>query len=186
MSYEMIVCAMALGFGICTFIAIKKKRFRLYPLVCTAMLLAFIGFTAMSYFALFAPNSDIELLLFGGSFGVFWFLLGVNDLYFVIGCNKEIKAVYCGFNAYPGNRGVTIYSPVFEYGIDGTVYHEQTTQNVPYGMLKNMIQGESYFIYINPKRPGMYVLRRKIGYTTVILFFFAIAFPMIAIGWLWL
>lgn len=169
MFMEVFVYIMTLLFGISAFILIKEKRYKIIPLLCFDMLLAFLGFAVTSFVILFIRNEKLEVLLIMSVLGLFLFLLGVNDICSVLHCNQKIEAVYCGFNSYTGGRyGVTSYAPVFEYVCGGTVYHEQTTQTVSYRLLQNMTEGNSYPIYINAKHPGVYVLKRKIRFTTVI------------------
>ena len=116
-------------------------------------------------------------------FGLFLFLLGANDIYAVFCCNQKIEAIYCGYNSYPGRYGITSYAPVFEYVCNGTAYHEQTTLTVPYRLLRRMTEGNTYPIYIHSKHPGVCVLKRRIRFTTVIEFGFAIMFLVVAILW---
>ena len=135
---------------------------------------------------LFIPDEELGFFLAMGVLGLFLFLLGVNDIYSVFRCNQKIEAVYCGYNSYPGGRfGITSYAPVFEYICAGKVYHEQTTQTVPYRVLRNMTVGSSYPIYIHSKHPGVYVWKRRIRFTTVLMFAMALLFLTIAIQWLW-
>ena len=112
---------------------------------------------------------------------MFLFLLGVNDIYAVFRCNQKIEATYCGYNSYPGGRyGITSYAPVFEYICNGTAYHEQATLTVPYRRLQGMTEGNTYPIYIHSKHPGVCVLKRRIRFTTVIEFGFAVLFFAVA------
>lgn len=185
MFVEIFVYVMTLLFGVSSFVVIKEKRYKIIPLVCFAMILTFLGFAVTSLVVLFARNEDLEVILIMVVLGLFLFLLGVNDVWSVLRCNQKIEAVYCGCNSYPGGRyGVTGYAPVFEYVCNGTAYHEQTTQTVPYRLLQNMTEGNAYPIYVNSKHPGVYVLERKIRFTTVICFVFAMMF--FATGILWL
>ena len=78
---------------------------------------------------------------------------------------------------------ITSYAPVFEYVCNGTAYHEQTTLTVPYRLLRRMTEGNTYPIYIHSKHPGVCVLKRRIRFTTVIEFGFAIMFLVVAILW---
>ena len=87
------------------------------------------------------------------------------------------------YNSYPGRYGITSYAPVFEYICNGTAYHEQTTLTVPYRLLRRMTEGNTYPIYIHSKHPGVCVLKRRIRFTTVIEFGFAIMFLVVAILW---
>lgn len=184
MFIEVLVYVLTILFGISVFFIIWRKRYKIAPLICFDMILTFLGFAVISFVILFARNEELEVFLIMNVFGLFLFFLGVNDIYSALRCNQKIEAVYCGFNSYPGGHyGVTSYAPVFEYVCGGTVYHGQTAQTVPYRLLQSMIEGNSYPVYINPKYPGVYVLKRKIRFTTVICFAFAMMFLAATIIW---
>ena len=104
-----------------------------------------------------------------------------------LGNEKLINFAYWiggeGYNSYPGRYGITSYAPVFGYVCNGTAYHEQTTLTVPYRLLRRMTEGNTYPIYIHSKHPGVCVLKRRIRFTTVIEFGFAIMFLVVAILW---
>ena len=104
-----------------------------------------------------------------------------------LGNEKLINFAYWiggeGYNSYSGRYGITSYAPVFEYVCNGTAYHEQTTLTVPYRLLRRMTEGNTYPIYIHSKHPGVCVLKRRIRFTTVIEFGFAIMFLVVAILW---
>ena len=103
-----------------------------------------------------------------------------------LGNEKFINFAYwIGGERYnnPGRYGITSYAPVFEYVCNGTAYHEQTTLTVPYRLLRRMAEGNTYPIYIHSKHPGVCVLKRRIRFTTVIEFGFAMMFLVVAILW---
>ena len=150
---------------------------------CLDIILTFAGFAITSFVILFVGNEALEALLIMSVFGLFLFLLGVNDIYAVFCCNQKIEAIYCGYNSYPGRYGITSYAPVFGYVCNGTAYHEQTTLTLPYRLLRRMTEGNTYPIYIHSKHPGVCVLKRRIRFTTVIEIGFAIMFLVVAILW---
>ena len=64
--------------------------------------------------------------------------------------------MYCGYNTYYGGNGISTQSPIFEYTYNGTHYREQTAQTVSYKRLnRNMMQGNVYNIYVDPKHPAV-------------------------------
>ena len=170
MVMEALVYILTLLFGVSTVIIIKNKRYKVVPFICLDIILTFAGFAITSFVILFVGNEALEALLIMSVFGLFLFLLGVNDIYAVFCCNQKIEAIYCGYNSYPGRYGITSYAPVFGYVCNGTAYHEQT-------------EGNTYPIYIHSKHPGVCVLKRRIRFTTVIEFGFAIMFLVVAILW---
>lgn len=181
MVMEALVYILTLLFGVSTVIIIKNKRYKIVPFICLDIILTFVGFAITSFVILFVRNENLEALLIMSVFGVFLFLLGVNDIYAVFRCNQKIEATYCGYNSYPGGRyGITSYAPVFEYICNGTAYHEQATLTVPYRRLQGMTEGNTYPIYIHSKHPGVCVLKRRIRFTTVIEFGFAVLFFAVA------
>ena len=169
----------------CSFLKLLSYRHtaKVVPFICLDIILTFAGFAITSFVILFVGNEALEALLIMSVFGLFLFLLGVNDIYAVFCCNQKIEAIYCGYNSYPGRYGITSYAPVFEYVCNGTAYHEQTTLTVPYRLLRRMTEGNTYPIYIHSKHPGVCVLKRRIRFTTVIEFGFAIMFLVVAILW---
>ena len=154
MVMEALVYILTLLFGVSTVIIIKNKRYKVVPFICLDIILTFAGFAITSFVILFVGNEALEALLIMSVFGLFLFLLGVNDIYAVFCCNQKIEAIYCGYNSYPGRYGITSYAPVFEYVCNGTAYHEQTTLTVPYRLLRRMTEGNTYPIYIHSKHPG--------------------------------
>ena len=170
MVMEALVYILTLLFGVSTVIIIKNKRYKVVPFICLDIILTFAGFAITSFVILFVGNEALEALLIMSVFGLFLFLLGVNDIYAVFCCNQKIEAIYCGYNSYPGRYGITSYAPVFGYVCNGTAYHEQTTLTVPYRLLRRMTEGNTYPIYIHSKHPGVCVLKRRIRFTTVIEF----------------
>ncbi len=91
------------------------------------------------------------------------------------GCKFE--DAYRGYNTYYGGNGVSTQSPVFEYMYNGTLYQEQTTQNISYKHLtQNMRNGETYSIYVNPKHPAVFILSKKIKVGSIITTILGIMF----------
>ncbi len=68
-----------------------------------------------------------------------------------------------------GGNGISTQSPIFEYTYNGMFYREQTMQNVSYKQLnKSMTEGNSYSLYIDLKKPKVYILTKKIKAGTII------------------
>lgn len=101
MVMEALVYILTLLFGVSTVIIIKNKRYKVVPFICLDIILTFAGFAITSFVILFVGNEALEALLIMSVFGLFLFLLGVNDIYAVFCCNQKIEAIYCGYNSYP-------------------------------------------------------------------------------------
>ena len=157
-------------FGIVCFVIMKKKRYKVMPLICLIMFICFIGFGIISLVYSFVPYGEIFVMPLGSIvFGLISILVGVNDLYSLLCCRKKVDGVYCGYNTYYGGNGISTQAPVFEYTYNGTYYREQTTQNISHKRLnKGMTQGKMYSIYIDPKHPAVFVLTKRIRIGTIV------------------
>ena len=125
-------------FGIVCFVIMKKKRYKVMPLICLIMFICFIGFGIISLVYSFVPYGEIFVMPLGSIvFGLISILVGVNDLYSLLCCRKKVDGVYCGYNTYYGGNGISTQAPVFEYTYNGTYYREQTTQNISHKRLNS-------------------------------------------------
>ena len=157
-------------FGIVCFVIMKKKRYKVMPLICLIMFICFIGCGIVSLVCSFVPYGEIFVMpLASIVFGLVSILVGVNDLYSLMRCREKVDGVYCGYNTYYGGNGISTQSPVFEYTYNGTYYREQTTQNISHKRLnRSMAQGKVYSIYIDPKHPAVFILSKKIKIGTIV------------------
>ena len=157
-------------FGIVCFGIIKKKRYKVMPLICLIMFICFIGCGIVSLVCSFVPYGEIFVMPLGSIvFGLIFILVGVNDLYSLLCCREKVDGVYCGYNTYYGGNGISTQAPVFEYTYNGTYYREQTTQNISHKRLnRSMTQGNVYSIYIDPKHPAVFILAKKINIGTIV------------------
>ncbi len=157
-------------FAIASFIILKKKRYKVMPLICLIIFISFIGSATISILSIVLPYGEILVYPLGTiMFGLILLLVGLNDLYSLRRCKEKVDGVYCGYNTYYGNNGVSTQSPIFEYTYNETIYHEQTTKNISYKQLnRNMITGNVYSIYVDPKHPAVYILIKKVKAGTII------------------
>ena len=151
-------------FGIVCFVIMKKKRYKVMPLICLIMFICFIGCGIVSILSLTLPYGEILVYPLGAIiFGLVFILVGVNDLYSLLRCREKVDGVYCGYNTYYGGNGISTQSPIFEYTYNGTYYREQTAQNISHKRLnRSMTRGNVYSIYIDPKHPAVFILAKKI------------------------
>ena len=165
-------------FAIASFIIIKKKRYKVMPLISLIIFISFIGFVIISILSLVVPYGGTLIYPLGSIIlGLIFILVGFNDFYSLIRCKEKIDGVYCGYNTYYGGNGISTQSPVFEYTYKGIHYREQTAQNVSYKQLnRNMTEGSVYCLYIDPKHPAVFIFSRKINVSAVIGILFGIFF----------
>ncbi|MDN9333366.1 DUF3592 domain-containing protein [Clostridioides difficile] len=173
-----IIHILTILFAIASFIIIKKKRYKVVPLISWIIFISFIGCGIISVVSLVVPYGEIFIYpLIGIIFGLVFILAAFNDFYSLIRCKEKIDGIYRGYNTYYGGNGVSTQSPVFEYIYNGTFYQEQTTQNILYKHLtQNMKNGETYSIYVDPKHPAVFILSKKIKVSSIITVIFGIMF----------
>ena len=76
-------------FGIVCFVIMKKKRYKVMPLICLIMFICFIGCGIVSILSLTLPYGEILVYPLGAIiFGLVFILVGVNDLYSLLRCRK--------------------------------------------------------------------------------------------------
>lgn len=160
-----IIYILTVLFAIASLEIIRKKRYKVMPHICLLIFVSFIGFGTISILSIVLPYGETFVYPMGAViFGLLFILFGLNDIYTLIRCKEKVEGVYCGYNTYYGNNGVSIQSPVFEYTYNGDLYREQTTQTIPY----NMIIGSVYTIYIDSRHPAVFILTKEIKISTVI------------------
>ena len=157
-------------FAIASFIIIKKKRYKVMPLISLIIFISFIGFGIISILSLVVPYGGTLIYPLGSIIlGLIFILVGFNDFYSLIRCKEKIDGVYCGYNTYYGGNGISTQSPIFEYTYNGTYYREQTAQNISHKRLnRSMTRGNVYSIYIDPKHPAVFILAKKIKIGTIV------------------
>lgn len=140
-------------FGIVCFVIMKKKRYKVMPLICLIMFICFIGCGIVSILSLTLPYGEILVYPLGAIiFGLVFILVGVNDLYSLLRCREKVDGVYCGYNTYYGGNGISTQSPIFEYTYNGTYYREQTAvfilaKKIKIGTIVSIILGLFIFTY---------------------------------------
>ena len=92
-------------FGIVCFGIIKKKRYKVMPLIYLIMFICFIGCGIVSLVYSFVPYGEIfVMLLVSIVFGLIFIWVGVNDLYSLLCYREKVNGVYCGYNTYYGDN----------------------------------------------------------------------------------
>lgn len=173
-----IIHILTILFAIASFIIIKKKRYKIVPLISWIIFIAFFGCGTISIVSLVVPYGELFVYPLGSIvLGLLFILVAFNDFYSLVRCKEKIDGVYRGYNTYYGGNAVSTQSPVFEYIYNGTFYQEQTTQNISYKHLtQNMRTGETYSIYVNPKHPAIFILSKKIKASSIIAVIFGVMF----------
>lgn len=165
-------------FAICSVIIIKKKRYKVMPLISLVIVTAFVGFGVTSFIALVVPYGETLVYPLGTTiFGLILILVAFNDIYSLIKCHKKINGIYRGYNTYYGGKGVSVQAPMFEYTYNGTCYQEQSTQNSSYKRLtRELRNGETYDIYVDPRHPAVFILTRKLKVSTIVTLLLGVLF----------
>lgn len=116
--------------------------------------------------------------IFGQTCGVVVFMLGLAGILIftewmrisnLIKCKKVIEAKYVGCQTYT-NRGVTYYTPTFEYKYNGVSYKGTTFQNFGKRFMKKHFEDGSYYnIYINPSNPETLIVEKRIFFSDIVV-----------------
>lgn len=139
-------------FAIASFIIIKKKRYKVMPMISLIIFISFIGFGIISIISLVVPYGGTLIYPLGSIIlGLIFILVGFNDFYSLLRCKEKIDGVYCGYNTYYGGNGIKQLN-------------------------KNMTEGSVYCLYIDPKHPAVFIFSRKINVSAIIGILFGIFF----------
>lgn len=169
-------------FGFIVFKLMADKRHKEKPMLFAAMVYTFVCSVIGLCIYVFIPNRDQYLLfIIGAMIGGMFILIAINNLASVFQCRAEVKGKYCGYRTYYGGKGQSSHAPVFTYTYNGRTYHEQSTQNASLQLLdKEMVQGEMYTIYVNERHPNVFVLKKKVRFSDVMLLFFGVLCLLVA------
>ena len=78
-------------FAIASFIIIKKKRYKVMPLISLIIFISFIGFGIISILSLVVPYGGTLIYPLGSIIlGLIFILVGFNDFYSLIRCKEKI------------------------------------------------------------------------------------------------
>lgn len=95
-------------FGIVCFVIMKKKRYKVMPLICLIMFICFIGCGFVSLVYSFVPYGDIFVMpLVSIVFGLIFILVGVNDLYSLLCCGDYREQTTQNISHKRLNKGMT-------------------------------------------------------------------------------
>ena len=125
-------------------------------------------FLVITQFVLHDDSLTVMLLYlcFGGLIA----FLGICNMGHIITCNQPIRGIYRGYNRVSTGRGGPLYFPVFDYQVAGADFHEQSTEIVSKSKLKReFVEGEWYEIYVNEKRPRMFIVTKRIHLRDVLV-----------------
>ncbi len=161
--------------GYASFVILRSRRFRQVPIPSILIFYMFLCSAAI-LIAYFTASMLVCMRLFLWMMGGMLILLGVNSLHSFSRCTCKVDGIYRGYRSYYGSNGVSSQSPVFEYSYGGKAYHEQTTQTVSFRTLtKKMSEGSVYPIFIDPKHPNVFLLRRRFPFVDLFLGILGIA-----------
>ena len=169
---KLLFCVAA--FGWIVYMAFKQKMHKMDPksfkflvLIFGGLLLAFICF-------LIPGGAKYTFVLIGVTMGGMTTKIFYRNIKSVNICNEEIMGVYQGYNSYP-SKTVSSYAPIFKYKYNGKTYVCQCSNTYSFKKLdKDMVKGNEYRIYINPKNPSSLVLNKKVGIKNVLCMMFGV------------
>lgn len=125
-------------------------------------LLIFLSNTIQDYIeAQFGIEVEAQVLIFGWGIGGIFLLTGVYmGVIRLIKCTMKVEATCVGHQAQRGKGGITFYSPVFEYEVQGKSYRNSTGELYSRRKIKKrFVIGQSYQVYADPGK--LMVMRTK-------------------------
>lgn len=145
-------------------VGVANGRHKLHPhlFLIFGGAMAFVIATLAVYY--FLPDRE-ELFfgLVGITLGGLFVCAGAYNLSARAWCRTVVQGVYQGYQTYYGGNGASTQAPVFSYTVDGRQYREQSPQSEPLKLLRDQMRpGQTYSIYVDPKHPALFVLRRRI------------------------
>ncbi len=91
-------------------------------------------------------------------------LAGTNILYInaILACKVETTGTFVKYNAIHGSYG-TAYEPVFRYYINGEEFQGRCLNRMSLSNIEKQFAAyETYTIYVNNKKPGFFIVYRKV------------------------
>ncbi len=127
--------------------------------------------------AIYLENDTMAAFTVGLGVGLLFLGLGAMNIFRVFACSKKIEGTFRGAAPFSDKNGVTLYAPIFEYMIDRRKYQSQcgATYRKKYLQKRYSVDG-TYHIYINPKNPQVFVIKKRIPFTTWLLLFMGFLF----------
>lgn len=97
--------------------------------------------------------------------------IGISILHInaILACKTEITGIFIKYNTVHNGRGVT-YEPVFRYYIEGEEFQGRCLNWMSLSNIqKKFTAGQTYMIYVNAKKPGYFVVYRKVQIQDIIV-----------------
>lgn len=118
---------------------------------------------------IYLENDRLTAFAVCGGIGILFLGLGMRNVLQLFTCTHKIEGTLCNVVPYT-SKNVTLYSPVFQYTANGKKYQSQCSASYRKRYLKRRysING-TYHIYINPKNPQVFIIKKRIGHTTWLL-----------------
>lgn len=153
-----------LAFAATVVVGVINKRHRLHPHLFGVFGWAMVLTAAtLAVYYLLPDREEVFFGMVGVTLGGVFLCAGGYNLSARIHCRTVVEGVYEGYQTYYGGNGASTQAPVFSYTVEGRHYREQSPQSEPLKLLEGqMTPGARYPIYIDPKHPALFVLRRRI------------------------
>lgn len=112
--------------------------------------------------------------------------IGTNILYInaILACKVETTGTFIKYNTAHSGRGVT-YEPVFRYYVNGEEFQGRclNKMNLP-DIQKQFVVDQTYTIYVNDKKPGYFVVYRKVPTESIIGVLIGIGIILLAMSFI--
>jgi len=157
-------------------IMVKLNRVKKRPFMTVLFLLTMLYGMILCYVEWKLQDKEIVFAL-GMGIGLLFILVPIYGIYNILRCTKCIQGIYRGYNTYSSGVGPPLYAPVFEYDVDAVHYYEQSGQFEKLELLEAELEkGRNYPIYIHPKNPYIFILKKKIHFFYLPIIFVGLFF----------
>ncbi|MEO2186766.1 hypothetical protein ABGV35_00020 [[Clostridium] innocuum] len=170
--FEFLFCVAA--FGWIVYMAFKQKMHKQDPASFKFLALIFVGLLLAFICFIIPGGAKYTFVLVGVTMGGMSTKIFYGNIKSVVVCNEAINGIYQGYNSYHSET-VSSYAPIFKYKYNGQTYVHQCSNTYSFKKLdKEMVKGNEYHIYINPKNPSSFVLNKRVGIKNVLCLMFGI------------
>lgn len=156
--------------GIAGFLMFRKKNTNYNRLVHFAFLFSFfVGAAAWVLNEFFFDIEQLKSAALCIVLGIILMSAFVCLIRLTACCKQPVQALYNGYESRSGYRGSTSRVPKFSYEWENIHYQEDSPQVESKRLLSKMVPGQTYTIYIDPRRPNICIANRRIRVSGIIL-----------------
>ncbi len=165
--------------GVAGFLMFGKKAKNYSKLLHFSFVLSFvIGASTWLLNEVFFDIDEVKSAALCTVLGIILVSCFMRLIRLTVRCKQPVQAKYDGCITHSGYRGVASSVPKFCYEWQGMQYQEESPQVESKRLLKKLVPGESYTIYIDPHDPRVCIANRRVrvsGFVVLLVGLFYLA-----------